>query len=73
MKQFKKNFIEKLNINIYRYDESEVLNNKENFFNQILNSSFFENEKIILISRATDKFHEVIDEILEKKIIDVKL
>ena len=64
-------FIEKLNINIYRYDESEVLNNKDNFFNQILNSSFFENEKIILISRATDKFHEVFEEILEKKIIDV--
>ena len=36
--KFKKKFDE----NIYFYEESEILNNEENFFNNILSKSFFE-------------------------------
>tara|TARA_B100000795_G_scaffold196681_1_gene150727 strand:- start:1781 stop:2776 length:996 start_codon:yes stop_codon:yes gene_type:complete len=57
--------------NIYTYDESEVLKNEEKFFNTILSKSFFENEKLIIISRATDKINDIIVEILEKKIEDL--
>ena len=32
--------------NNYKYDEKEILNNKENFFNNILSKSFFETKKI---------------------------
>ena len=67
--KFKKNYSE----NIYSYEENNVLNNKENFFNNILSKSFFENEKLIIIDRASDKIKEIIEEIIEKKIIDLTI
>ena len=57
----------------YYYDESEILNNKENFFNDILSKSFFEEEKLFIINRATDKLKEIVEEIIEKKITDITL
>ena len=66
---FKKNYPKKT----FYYDESEVLNNKSNFFEEILSKSFFENEKLIIISRSTDKITSIIEEILEKKINDLVL
>ena len=51
-----KNKFEKLYSNkVFRYDEKEVLEKKGEFFNSILARSFFENDKLIIISRATDK------------------
>ncbi len=58
---------------IYRYDEKEVLEKKIEFFNGILSKSFFENKKLIIISRVTDKIKEVIEEIILTKIEDVKI
>ena len=69
----KKNFEEKYKKNIFRYEEKEILENKENFFSSILSQSFFENEKLIIILRATDKFLPIIEEIIDKKISDIKL
>ena len=57
----------------YNYDEGEILRNKENFFNEILSRSFFDNEKLIIISRTTDKINDLIQEIIEKKIEDIVL
>ena len=65
--KFKKNYKE----STYYYEESEILNNKDNFFNNILSKSFFENEKLIIINRATDKIKETLEEIIEKKIEDL--
>tara|TARA_B110000305_G_scaffold189027_1_gene210926 strand:+ start:4527 stop:5519 length:993 start_codon:yes stop_codon:yes gene_type:complete len=57
--------------NTYHYDENEILNNKENFFNNILSKSFFEDEKLIIISRATDKIFNIVEELIEKNISDL--
>jgi len=57
--------------NIYAYEESEILKNEEKFFNNILSKSFFENEKLIIISRVTDKINSIIKEVLEKNIEEV--
>jgi len=57
----------------YNYDEGEVLNNKETFFNNILSKSFFEEEKLIIVNRATDKIKDIIEEIIEKEITDLIL
>ena len=46
---------------IIKFDEKEILDNTEIFFNEILNKSLFETEKIILIERATDKLFKVLD------------
>ena len=59
--------------NIYNYEESEVLNNEEDFFNNILSGSFFENEKLIIITRASDKIKNIMEEIIEKKINDLTI
>ena len=67
--KFKRNYKE----NIYIYDENEVLQNQDGFFNNILSKSFFENEKLIIISRITEKIKDVIEEILEKEIEDLVL
>ena len=61
------------NENIYRYDEKQILDNLENFYNTILSNSFFENEKLIIISRATDKIKDIVEEIYEKNIEGLKI
>ena len=61
------------NSNISVYEEKEILDNKNNFIEQILSKSLFEAEKFIIIKRATDKIVNVIKEITDKKINDIKL
>ena len=65
--KFKKNFLK----STYYYDEIDILNNENNFFNNILSKSFFENEKLIIINRSSDKIIKLISELIEKKIIDL--
>jgi len=64
-------FRKKYKESTYSYEENDILNNKESFFSNILSKSFFEDEKLIIINRATDKIRDVIEEILEKKIQDI--
>ena len=59
--------------NIYKYDEKEILYNKENFFNSIFSKSFFETKKLIMILRSSDKIVNIIEEILEKITEDTKI
>ena len=59
--------------NVYRYDESEILNNYDNFLNEITNKSFFEENKLIIISRVSEKIYTLIDEIRNAEIDDVKI
>ena len=61
----------KFSNNVYQYEEGEIISNEERFFNNILSRSFFENEKTIIISRATDKIKEIIEEIIEKDVKDL--
>jgi len=69
-----KNKFEKLYSNkVCRYDEKEILEKKDEFFNSILTKSFFENDKLMIISRATDKIKDIIEEIFLKKIDDIKI
>tara|TARA_B110000114_G_scaffold71092_1_gene75449 strand:- start:4597 stop:5592 length:996 start_codon:yes stop_codon:yes gene_type:complete len=59
--------------NSYHYEESEIINNKVDFFSKILSKSFFEVEKLIIISRVTDKIKDIIEELLERKVDDLIL
>ncbi len=59
--------------NIYNYDESEVIADIDKFKEGLLNKSFFENEKLIIINRVTDKILKIIEEIVEKNIEDLKI
>ncbi len=59
--------------NILSYEENEILKNTESFKEEILNKSFFENEKLIIISRSSDKIYNLIEEIIEKKIKEISI
>jgi DNA polymerase III subunit delta len=54
--------------NIFNYDESEILANINQFKEDIFNKSFFENDKLIIINRCSDKILVIIEEIIDKKI-----
>ena len=58
---------------IYNYDESEILKNIENFEDTISTKSFFENEKLIIINRATDKIFKTIEGIVDKNLNDISI
>ena len=59
--------------NLTRYDEKQILDNSEIFYNDILSKSLFEKEKIIIINRATDKIVNIITDLLEKDISDISI
>ena len=69
----KKIFNINISKNIYRYEEEEILGNFESFFESIQSKSFFEKEKLIIISRVSDKIKNIIEEIIEKNIDDIKI
>ena len=58
---------------ILKYDEQDILNNKDGFISSILTKSLFESEKLIIISRGTDKLTNIIIELLERKEIETKI
>ena len=57
--------------NVLTYDEKEILENKDIFLESILTKSLFEEEKIILIKRATDKLVKLFDNLGEENINDL--
>ena len=69
----KSKFKDKYSECTYSYDENEILNNQESFYNELISKSFFEKEKLIIVNRATDKIKNIIEEIIEKDISDLVL
>jgi len=66
-------FTDKYKENIERFDENEILNNFETFISNLINKSFFEESKLIIISRVSEKIIKLIDELLDRKINDVTI
>ena len=66
-------FIKKFSENFEKYEENQILNNYEDFFSSLLNKSFFEKDKLLIINRASDKILKLVEEISSKKIDDVTL
>ena len=54
--------------NINRYEETDIINNFDNFVTQITNKSFFEEKKIIIISRVSDKIYKYFEDIIARNI-----
>jgi len=67
-KSFEKNYIDK----ILRYEEREILANTSNFFDSVFTKSFFDNNKLIIINRATDKIKVLIEELVQKDPLDIQ-
>ena len=65
---FKKKYLDKT----FTYYENDILNDKTNFYDQLLSNSFFEKEKLIIIIGATDKVLSIIEDLLERNIFGLK-
>jgi len=59
--------------NVLNYEEKEILENEDNFVENLLTKSLFDDEKIIIIKRATDKMIKVLEQITEKNIENIKI
>ena len=68
----KKEELEKIKIQIKKsvtiYEEKQILENQNLFLEEILNKSLFDDSKIIIINRASDKLTPIIEELKERKI-----
>ena len=70
---FNEKFLSNFENKVERYDENEVLNNLDNFISSLINKSFFDNSKLVLISRVSDKIIKLIDIYIDKNISDVTI
>ena len=66
-------FVKFFNGQISRLDESEILNNYEEFISSLINKSLFEDHKLIIISRTSEKIIKLVNEILERKVENIKI
>ena len=60
-----------LSKNVFNYEESEVFKDTDQFKENLLNKSFFENEKLIIISRVSEKILKIVEEIIENDLKDI--
>ena len=66
-----KKISEKLRIKVTDYDEKQILENTDNFFEKSLNKSFFNEREMILIDRCSDKIIKVVENLVEKGVTDI--
>jgi len=59
--------------NLFIYDEQDILDNLNKFNENIFNLSFFEQDKLIIINRATDKILNLITEVINKNPDKIKI
>ena len=59
--------------NTYKYLEKEINSDKQIFLENLYSKSFFEKEKLIIVSEVTDKILSLIQEILNNKIEDITI
>ena len=65
--------IKKNDVKVFNYDERQIKDESEIFYENILSGSLFENIKVIIINRASDKIFEIIKDLISRDIINVKI
>ena len=59
--------------NIFKYNESEVFNDYNDFISSILNKSFFEEKKLYIISNVSEKILKLVEDFISSNIEDIKI
>ena len=57
--------------NLNLYEENEILKDETSFVESLANKSFFDDEKLIIIRRCSDKIYKFIHSVIEKNFEDV--
>ncbi len=58
---------------IDKYEENEFIVNSEVIITGLINRSLFEDKKILIISRSSDKILNLIEELSSKNLLDIKI
>tara|TARA_B100000242_G_scaffold290505_1_gene262019 strand:+ start:1965 stop:2957 length:993 start_codon:yes stop_codon:yes gene_type:complete len=59
--------------NVFNYDENQIKDQVESFYENLLSGSLFDSAKIILINRASDKIYSLIQDLIERNINNTKI
>jgi DNA polymerase-3 subunit delta len=65
--------LNKYKTNVSNYEEKEILDNENNFFENLLSKSLFEHKKFIVIKRSTDKILKIIEILHLKNLEDTTI
>jgi len=60
-----------INKNVHKYQEDDILKNENDFLERIFNKSFFDNDKIFIIKKSTDKILNIIEKIVSKNLSEI--
>ena len=68
------NEIQKKNIGqIFNYDEKQIKDEINTFYENVLSDSLFEKGKIIIVNRASDKIYEIIQDLISRNLNNIKV
>tara|TARA_S200000501_G_scaffold196830_1_gene185251 strand:- start:1665 stop:2663 length:999 start_codon:yes stop_codon:yes gene_type:complete len=56
---------------VLRYDEKDIIDNKDSFYDNIFNGSLFDSRRFIIINRSSDKLLPFLEEIFKKIMVDI--
>ena len=65
--------LEKNNGKVLNYEEKQIMYEIESFYENILSGSLFENNKILIINRATDKIFKIIQDLINRNTTNVTI
>lgn len=65
--------IHKNKLVVNKYDEKQVVDNIENIHNELFSQSLFEEKKIIILNRVTDKLFKLIEALEDKNLAHITL
>ena len=58
---------------IFKYDERQIKDEIETFYENVLSGSLFDSNKVIIINRVSDKIYEIIMNLIDRKINNIKI
>ena len=65
--------LKKNNSEVFNYDENQIKDEVENFYENVLSGSLFESSKIIIINRVSGKIVEIIQDLINRNITNIKI
>jgi len=65
--------LEKNDGKVFNYDEKQIKDETETFYENILSGSLFESNKIIIINRASDKIFEIIQDLINRNTTNITI
>ena len=58
---------------IFNYDEKQIKDEINTFYENVLSDSLFEKGKIIIVNRASDRIYEIIQDLISRNLNNIKV